>query len=155
VIYRGAVRVEPKDPKEMDPALFGFSPEQFLPTAWELLPYSFLIDYFTNIGDIIYGWSTLTADLAWCNRTSRKWFERTVICNSDLSFAKTLIPDMTVVTGTPSKSVVTKTSVSRAEYNGTLIPDFTFELPSFGSLRWLNIAALIASRGNDRKWSYD
>lgn len=32
---------------------YGLSLSSFVPTLWELMPYSFVIDYFTNIGDII------------------------------------------------------------------------------------------------------
>lgn len=149
VIYRGAVRLEARDPKTMDPALFGFSPEQFLPTAWELVPWSFLIDYFTNIGDIVYGWSSLMCDLKWSNKTVRKTYERTYTASSDKSVASAFQSCV------PAKVIGTNTLVSRAKYTGTTVPGFEFEMPSIGSMRWLNIAALVASRGSDRSWSYD
>lgn len=152
VIYRGAVRVTARDPKQMDPALFGFSPEQFLPTAWELIPYSFLIDYFSNVGDIVNGWSTLFAKLSWSNRTTR----RQIVRESGTRAQQAWLSDpIKLLVSVPCKVVATHTSVSRAKYNGTYVPDLVFEMPSFGSMRWLNIAALIASRGNDRSWSYD
>jgi hypothetical protein len=149
VIYRGAVRVEASNPKTMDTSLFGFSPEQFVPTAWELIPYSFLIDYFTNIGDIIYGWSSLLANVAWCNRTVRKTYETTRTTSSSKQVTSNFQSCV------PAKVIGETTSVLRAKYIGTRVPDFTFQVPSLGSMRWLNIAALIASRGSDRKWSYD
>jgi len=31
----------------------GFNPESFIPSVYELIPYSFLADYFTNLGDLI------------------------------------------------------------------------------------------------------
>lgn len=151
VIYRGALRIEARDPKTMDPALFGFSPEQFLPTAWELVPYSFLIDYFTNIGDIINGWSSLLVPLKWCNRTTRKYYQalRIADCNKDITNGWAL------QSCKPATVIATTTRVSRAKYNGTTVPDFHFRMPGSGSLRWLNLAALIASRGNDRSWTFD
>jgi hypothetical protein len=152
VIYRGAIRVEARDPATMDAALIGFNPESWLPTAWELIPYSFLIDYFTNIGDIVYGWSTITQRLAWCNRTVRREYKKTGDTWSDKSLH---LPDITSVSIVPATYVCSKRHVSRAEYNGTLVPDLTFEIPDLGSKRWLNIAALIASRKADRHWSYD
>jgi len=41
-----------------------------VPTAWELLPFSFLVDYFTNVGDMINSAFTSTANVAWSNRTT-------------------------------------------------------------------------------------
>jgi len=154
VIYRGAMRVEARDPHTMDPKLLGFSLENFLPTAWELIPYSFLIDYFSNVGDIINGWSHLFTRLAWCNRTEIKSKH---IESSSWSNMKLVKDNGSVATGmsiVPAKSVFVKRRVLRAKYTGTYVPSFQLEVPSLGSLKWLNIAALIASRNGDRNWSY-
>jgi hypothetical protein len=35
------------------PSEFGLYPEQFIPTLWEVVPWSFLVDYFVNIGDVL------------------------------------------------------------------------------------------------------
>lgn len=155
VIYRGALRMEARDPMHMDPALFGFTPSQFLPTAWELLPYSFLIDYFVNIDDVINGWSTLFTELAWCNRTVRNHIRRDYRGWSDDKIALQQHGQSSGVTVVPCEVVIEKASVARAKYTGTYVPDLTFTIPGLGSKKWLNIAALIASRGNDRRWSYD
>lgn len=71
VRYRGAVRAKVEAPTWRDKSLlWGFSPQEFVPTAWELLPWSFLIDYFTNIGDILDGVTTSTNDLVYANRSA-------------------------------------------------------------------------------------
>lgn len=152
VIYRGAVRMEARNPGRMDPELFGFSPEQFLPTAWELLPYSFLIDYFVNIDSVIAGWSTLFTNLAWSNKTTRKWTQVDHMAKSDQSM---ISPLWTLSQNVPATSITKKTSVARAKYEGTYVPDLVFSIPGFGSRKWLNIAALIANRNGDRNWFYD
>jgi hypothetical protein len=154
VVFRGAMRMEARDPQAMDPALFGFSIENFVPTAWELIPYSFLIDYFSNIGDIINGWSHLGTRLAWCNRTEIKELYVESTSQADLTTAKANDNTVVSVSGSPAKSIFAKRRILRAEYTGTLVPDFQLEVPGSGSLKWLNIAALIASRNGDRKWSY-
>lgn len=150
VVYRGAVRVEAKSPAVMRAETLGYDPRSWAPTAWELIPYSFLIDYFTNVGDVIEGWSNLGTRLAWCNRTIIRSYEREAVVKGLLN------PDPWRVSYsvTPAKFVCAKTHVSRASYLGTLVPDFTLEVPGSGSLKWLNIAALIAGRNSDRKWSY-
>lgn len=43
--------------------LSGFNLRDFLPTAWELIPYSFLVDYFTNIGDLLEAAATDTSSV--------------------------------------------------------------------------------------------
>lgn len=43
----------------------GVNLNEFVPTLWELLPYSFLIDYVTNVGDVIGGACTSLAGLRW------------------------------------------------------------------------------------------
>jgi hypothetical protein len=149
VIYRGAMRVEAKDPHEMDPELIGFDLASFVPTVWELIPYSFLIDYFTNVGDVIRGYSQMGIRLAWCNFTSRRTYTRT-------SWSEGNPPsgNVTSVAFAPAKFVGTKTHVSRQVHMGTIVPDLSFEIPGNWSLKWLNIAALVVSRNSDRKWVY-
>lgn len=150
VIYRGAVRVKVLQPGQMDPALFGFDLASWAPTAWELVPYSFLIDYFSNIGDIILGMSSLGIDLAWCNRTTRRSYEFTSQTSAHANW-----PAYVSVAHVPARYVCSKNSVIRDKYTGHTVPGLTFKIPGMGSLRWLNIAALIAGRSSDRSWSFD
>lgn len=157
-IFRGALRVEARNPAEMRRDLFGFNPNNFAPTIWNLIPYSFLIDYFTNVGDIIEGWSLLGTRLAWCNRTRKKTLVVTEVPRSDSSIWRKGItnPSTTLksMAFSPAKVVIEKSSVTRAEYNQAMVPELVFQMPSLGSLKWLNIAALVAGRNNDRKWFY-
>ncbi len=67
--YKGAVIAQVKGPSWQNNDLFGFEPENFIPAAWELLPWSFLADYFTNIGDILTASIVSTKHLAYTNRT--------------------------------------------------------------------------------------
>jgi hypothetical protein len=49
---------------------FGVMPEDFIPTAWELLPWSWAIDYFTNVGDMINAASFPVCSLQYATVTS-------------------------------------------------------------------------------------
>jgi len=39
---------------------FGLRIDDILPTAWELVPYSFVVDWFCNIGQVVRAWSPLS-----------------------------------------------------------------------------------------------
>jgi hypothetical protein len=50
-------------------ALFGFTPSELVPTAWELLPWSFLVDYFVNVGDVLSSAVTASSNVNFVNKT--------------------------------------------------------------------------------------
>lgn len=54
---------------------WGLTLNDFLPTVWELIPYSFLIDNVSNIGDIINAASTRTSKVDWIVKTTRNYSE--------------------------------------------------------------------------------
>lgn len=145
VRYKGAIRSQVEAPQWDNWALFGFEPKQFLPTAWELLPWSFLVDYFTNIGDILSATVTDTRDLIWVNKT--------VIQETEGQFAAHINSDATasfIGSGTtvviPSsqdcRAVVRRKDVTRTANSGISLPrlQFNFDLTD-GQLG--NIAALL------------
>lgn len=47
---------------------FGISLKEFVPSIWELIPWSFVVDYFTNIGDILNFESTDWSKVVDCYR---------------------------------------------------------------------------------------
>lgn len=51
-------------------ALSGFDLRSFVPTLWELTPYSFLVDYFVNVGELLEAASTDTSLVAWLVKVS-------------------------------------------------------------------------------------
>lgn len=151
VIYRGATKCVPVSPSLMPARTFGFSLEEFVPTIWELIPYSFLVDYFTNIGNVIQGWSWQRSGLAWSQRTYRK--SRTLATvvhpNRDQYYPKsgTSTTEYRLNFSKPSISRVTRTSVDRQNYTGAFIPNVTFELPVGNKIqKLLNVAGLLAIR---------
>jgi ribosomal protein S6 len=136
VIYDGRVRVG-RD-HGVNVRSLGLGPANFVPTLWELLPYSFVADYFSNIGEIISALSSGWKDVAWMNKTVRttlEWKSTRAIPTSLNGW--TLIQDKRpVLSGS-------HTGVVRDVYHGSLVPRIAFEMPGLGSLKWINLAALV------------
>jgi hypothetical protein len=142
--YRGLVGSEPSSFLGSSSKLLGLSWSEVLPTVWELIPYSFLVDYFTNIGDLISAWSYQFFDKRWINRTQRTTVDN--IYDSRLDEAKIdLRVSQGILSGAsfvPSRVTGRYSTVSRGSYSGSLVPEFSFEIPGIGSLKWINIGAL-------------
>jgi hypothetical protein len=119
---------------------FGLMPKDFLPTVWELLPYSFLIDYVSNLGDIVNAFSVPSSAIAWVNITERSI--RKVISRA--------VPEAgnsyDTVGGAPCMfTAVTKAVRRTARAGGSLpLPGLAFELPNL----WqdLNSLSLLLSK---------
>jgi hypothetical protein len=119
----------------------GFKYRDFVPSLWELVPWSFLIDYFSNIGDIIGALSIQSADIRWAERGTSTFIEKSIRLE-DLEF----LPQ----TGWQVDELLSKYDdipvkrreiVTRDVYNASFVPSLRFEIPGLG-MKWLNIAAL-------------
>lgn len=148
VVYRGSVILPIGDRSLMTRQNLGFTWSNFVPTLWELVPYSFLVDYFTNIGDVLSAWAMWDVNFGWKNRTT---IVRRVREMQTLGFTGQFNynPDWYNITERQAMPTISETEtrdVSRSPYTGSLIPDFRFEIPGMRSLKWLNIAALATSK---------
>lgn len=147
VRYRGAVTSRAATTMSDRFARFGFTPSEFIPTAWELLPWSFLIDYFTNVGDLLTSLVTSTADLRWLNMTDRRTAVNTRTVRPNIPLTRSLIPPAAYVgqSSRPSWSEITRSRVIRSVGVGLSPPPIITEWPSAerSPLKWLNIAALL------------
>lgn len=59
----------------------GLTSSDIIPAIWEALPWSFFIDYFSNVGDILSASMVSTANVKWAFTTTRsiKTFERKIL----------------------------------------------------------------------------
>jgi hypothetical protein len=122
-------------------------PEDFAPTVWNVLPYSFVIDYFLNVGDIVNAYSFPSVALRWCNKSTRD-LSRTQI---QFSMSQKLLkaqfaPPWEILSAECSPAnfdasviLFSRTSVDASD----LIPPLVFEIPGLTEKPWRNIAALV------------
>jgi hypothetical protein len=129
----------------------GVRARDFLPAVWEAIPYSFLIDYFTNIGDIIEAVSFPLTGIAWGSITFRnhsiRSVERVAVDPDALGVVFPQDGSNKVFSFKPFFVEWDRKYVDRAVWNGSYIPSFRFEIP--GTKNWkkyFNIAALARLR---------
>lgn len=147
VRYKGKIAARVGAPRWDNWALFGFTPSEFAPSAWELMPWSFLVDYFTNIGDIISATCTSDATVCFVNRTEihftdyqmRFWLDAKETARTSIAFNNGKLEGSYGSGGSCRK---TRRTVSRQPNSGISLPrlQLSWDL-SDGQLG--NIAALL------------
>lgn len=136
----GAVRAKAQGPTmENAMGLFGFKIEEFVPTVWNLLPYSFLSDYFLNVGDIL--------EATFFDRSSIAWASKSTIQDSSTRTTGFLVCPASSGWnggGSPGLAVAKNKVFSRERSAGNLVPTLEISLPG-SAQQWTNIGALVAS----------
>lgn len=128
----------------------GLTLNNFVPTLWEVCPWSFLADYFTNIGDLLTSWSFGRTGIAWSASGS---LQEVLIESSSGAPYLNGPPGPGNYNWTnvkPSKSVGSRRTVGRSAYFGSFVPDFRLEMPEMLDQKWINISALAAQRASFR-----
>lgn len=125
---------------------FGFTTSEFLPTLWELIPYSFLADYFVNIGAVIDALSINKSGLRWLAYGDSR--QSTAVTRAaDIRFSNPADPPWICTAdvrnlGNPIE--YTRRKVLRGVFDSALlVPSLEFTIPG-SSTRWCNIGALLA-----------
>lgn len=153
VRFSGAVNLQPPGTNTVTNQ-FGLRLRDIVPSLWELVPYSFLVDYFTNIGDMISGLAFQRSDLRWVEYGWKHESVNIAMVDS-IEFpaivGESLIASQYQASG---QQRLAATTVHREQDFGTFVPPLQFEIPGLSSKKWLNIAALVgASRRTSRELS--
>lgn len=126
---------------------FGFKLEDFVPTIYELTPWSWLVDYFSNIGDIIEAGSTDTTAVKWIVRTERVGSERSVLTRpigTNPSRSGSWV--LTLARGSAGSQQLIRRTVVRTTPTTLGLPPLVFTHPgeSFGKM--VSLLSVVAQR---------
>lgn len=151
--YKGAIRTGTDSNGKVSAAQeLQLLPRNWLPTAWDLLPYSWIADYFTNIGDMIQSLTFVYGDLIWAQKTELVQRKNDVhdLWISNPNIVTDLAPPWTQIKHTPYVIPDRTTYLLRHVERSVLLPDdlfarFQFRIPH-SKYPFYNIAALLFSR---------
>lgn len=119
---------------------FGLTFGDFVPTVYQLLPYTWLLDYFVNLGDIVEASASGTVPFTWNNVTTR------YIGVRELTYRLIDYNVNLVLRGSEPGSVSLKRKyVQRTTYVGSGVPPVAFTVPT-SVPRLLNLCSLAVSR---------
>lgn len=138
---------------------FGFVLSEFVPTLWELLPWSFLVDYWSNIGDVLEMSFVNMESVRWCNRTEIN--DSVVFTTSNLDIEATRNMNTWAghtftgaSIGDDSVLLVKRRSFQRVQAFPQ-VPRLALEVPG-SKMKWLAMGALW-SQANDihpQRWKF-
>jgi hypothetical protein len=150
VTYQGIWAEEVNVPKRPVDAVLGLQARDVLPTIWNLIPFSFLADYFANVGDIIGAISVPWGGVRWCNKTIRTEQSNQVdqIYQQNLSASDR--NRASYQKWFPETGIITRQRTTFVRSAQSTLPLPTLELTSPLDLSWkqyANIAALTVLMG--------
>lgn len=150
VLVYGAVKLSTTELPYAWQEEFGFMPKDFAPAIWEAIPFSFLVDYFTNVGEIVNALSFPSSDVAWVARTfhndSIRDGTRANVVMSGAAETNTVVREK--LRFVPPTAYWSRAYVDRISYYASLpLPSFQLEIPGSKNWRkWLNMGALALAR---------
>jgi hypothetical protein len=135
--------------------------ENWIPTAWNLLPMSFVTDMFTNVAEIATCYFTDTSNVLWVMCTTRQThtveevgtaraFSKLSLISSDGKSAYYTSQDG----GTMGGYIATTSTIVRSPLVGLTLPSHEFRLPGTGGLAYPNLLALFTGRSLNRNLNF-
>lgn len=129
-------------PLYMESSLLGVDLTNFIPTVYEATPWSFFLDYFTNVGDVIDAWSNWSTGLLWSSKTVYQERKMHITNWRWVNSAPGTYLDAHISSN--GKNVATNQYIRRYRTAGVEPPGLMFRVPGT-AMTWLNVAALARS----------
>jgi hypothetical protein len=139
VRYLGAMKCQPPGFAAISEE-FGIGFSDIIPAVWEAIPWSFIVDYFVNVGEVLDSYKLAWVRFGWLQTTVRNrrvnqyWPLREYSTSSTRDY-------LVSVQGGQCQTQVT--SITRSPQGSPPFPDFQFKIPGT-QVQIGNIAALIA-----------
>lgn len=149
VIYRVGLKFEASAPfgsARRLAELSGFTFNEFVPTVWELIPWSFVVDYFFNVGEILEAVTTDTTAVTYKCKSIVYSVVKTQKTIADNQRILSVIgpKDLISITGSSlGNSQSSRSTVTRRLQSSLGIPAPVFTFPPLESAKWINLAALM------------
>jgi hypothetical protein len=126
----------------------GLLPSDFVPTIYELFPFSFVLDYFLQVGDLINAMSFRRDWIVWGIETRRIFTERIYsvpITRVDPSLGPFPSTRLEFMNAWGGDATLRSDSVMRQDITQvSLLPDLYWHMP-FNWKAWVNLSALFTS----------
>lgn len=144
---KGAYRMEINSPAMYE---LGISFPEFVPTFWNLIPGTFVVDYFTNIGAVLDAWaSAQLTNMVYTSRTTN------VLTQSASALVLEPYGPLTEWRLQTNESGLLSSTLKQVNRSAIDLPVPSFSRRQFnGGSKYLNLAALIVALTRDRSFKF-
>lgn len=123
---------------------FGVGISDFVPTLYELLPWSFLWDYVTTVGDVLNAWAVSYSSVKWQSKTVRVTRETKYSGTLNFAESKKRTPGLKVMQGYLGSCTAYKSTMSRSDPGTVPLPQLEFRT-NLSPIKVMNVLALRAN----------